>query len=77
MDWQSNDSYTELYLEALFPFNICTPQLLDKSVKALRSAKKLTPLARRAWVEANDGLDRCIKVRAFDAKQPFELKAVD
>lgn len=69
MDWAANDMMIDVYFESLFPHNVCTPQLLNESQTKLRQAKNLVPLARRAWLESNDELEKCISVRAFEKKR--------
>lgn len=63
MNWQKNDSVVDIYFEGLFPFNICSQKLLNRSQRELNKARNLTPLAKRAWLEANDELARCVRVR--------------
>lgn len=63
MDWQKNDAVVDIYFEALFPYNICSPELLRRSQRELKKARNLTPLAKRGWLEANDELGRCVRVR--------------
>lgn len=70
MDWKSNDSLVDIYFEGLFPQNICSSQLLAKSKTKMASAKNLTPLAKRAWLEANDELSRCVAVRKHQVGHP-------
>jgi aminopeptidase N len=63
MDWSANDNLVEIYFENLFPHNVCTKQLLSESRTNFKKAKNLTPLAKRAWLEANDELSKCVAVR--------------
>lgn len=63
IDWKSNDNLVEIYLEKLFPHNLCSSDLLRESESQLKKAKNLIPLARRTWLEANDELAKCIAVR--------------
>lgn len=63
MDWASNDMLVEVYFEELFPGQLCTQDLLNRSQKELGSTKQLTSLAKRAWLEQNDELARCVSVR--------------
>jgi aminopeptidase N len=63
IDWTVNESRVDLFFDALLPQNLCSPELLHASRSHLASAQNLTPLARRAWLEANDELARCIAVR--------------
>lgn len=63
VDWAANDSLVEIYFEDLFPHNLCSDALLAVSKLKLRGANKLNPLVKRAWLEANDELAKCISVR--------------
>jgi len=63
IDWKANDNMVEIFLGHLFPQHLCSPELLSESQERLRKAKNLIPLARRAWLEANDELSTCIAVR--------------
>jgi aminopeptidase N len=72
MDW-GNDDLVGLYFHNLFPYSICSPQLLKESRARLSSAKNLTRLARRAWLETNDELSKCIAIRGVE-KQPGIIK---
>ncbi len=69
IDWAANDSMVNLYFDHLFPQNLCSEKLLNESLTKLRQTKNLVPLAKRAWLESNDQLSRCISVRAFDKKK--------
>jgi len=62
--WAVSDHLVDTYLRLLFPMNVCTPALLQRSEAELGAAKTLTPVARRAWMEANDELGRCVAIRA-------------
>lgn len=64
LDWEAHDAVVDVYFEALFPGVICSADLLKRSERELKLARKLTPLARRSWREANDELSRCVRVRA-------------
>ncbi|WP_408096489.1 aminopeptidase N [Peredibacter sp. HCB2-198] len=64
-DWKLQDKKSEIYFENLFPFNLCAQEVLTMSEKHMKSAKKLTGLAKRGWMEAQDELARCVKVRKF------------
>jgi aminopeptidase N len=66
MNWTTNDSYVEMYFTGLFPSEMCSKALLNLSEAKLRKAKNLTSIARRSWLEANDELARCIRVRSFE-----------
>lgn len=63
MNWEANDNLLDIYFENLFPANLCSAQLLAESKKEMQRAKNLIPLARRAWLEANDELEKCVAVR--------------
>ena len=66
LNWEENDNLVEIYFERLFPHNLCNKELLSESKRHLGAAKTLTTYARRAWVEANDELNKCVLVRAAD-----------
>jgi len=61
LDFAKRDQLVELYFDGLFPSNLCSKKLLTSSESNLKKARKLTPLARRSWIEANDELARCVK----------------
>ena len=63
IDWAAHDELVEIYFEELFPQVNCTKSLLKESEARLRRAKRLTPIARRAWVEANYELAKCVAIR--------------
>jgi aminopeptidase N len=67
-DWRANDNLVEIYLRALFPQGLCSPELLRESEAQLARAQHLIPIARRAWLESNDELSRCIAVRERSAR---------
>jgi aminopeptidase N len=62
IDWKSNDSVVDIYFENLFPIKLCSKDVLSKSELGLKTAKNLTSIARRSWLEAQDELSRCVKV---------------
>lgn len=64
MDWKTNDSVVDIYFDKLFPGNQCNETVLKLSQQKLKTAKNLTNLARRSWLEAQDELDRCVQVRS-------------
>ena len=63
LDWASHDELVEIYFEELFPHVSCTKPLLKESESRLKRARRLTPIARRAWVEANYELAKCVAIR--------------
>jgi aminopeptidase N len=63
MDWKANDDKVDVYFEAFFPHTVCTEAMKKKSQKYYEKAKNLTSIARRSWREAQDELNRCVKVR--------------
>ncbi len=48
---------------SLFPTNICSRILLEKSVESLSAMKNLPDSSLRPWIEANDELRTCITIR--------------
>ena len=68
IDWNKNDNLVEIYLKELFPMNLCSAELLSESQRNLEGSKNLVPLAKRAWLEANDNLARCVQVRKAAAQ---------
>jgi aminopeptidase N len=62
LDFAKSDHLLDVYFDGLFPHSLCSKKLLNLSKESLRAAKKLTPLARRYWLEANDELSRCVKI---------------
>ncbi len=66
LNWKEYEYYSESFFEDLFP-PLCTSSLLQRSENAMAHADhmgNLTHLVRRAWVEANDELARCIRIRS-------------
>ncbi len=64
IDWRDNDQLVKIYFDRLFPKNLCSEKLLTRSQAELQAGARLTPLARRAWLEANDELARCVRVNS-------------
>lgn len=62
-DWKKNDDSVELYFESYFPGTLCSQDLLNTSRQEFKRVRH-TSLLKRAWLEANDELSRCVKVRA-------------
>ncbi len=71
MDWSSNDSVVDIYFEQLFPAKLCSSEVASLSSSKLKAAKNLTSLAKRSWLEAQDELERCVKVRTTMNGQKF------
>ncbi len=63
MNWKDNDDKVDVYFEAFFPHSVCTEELKKMSQANLDKAKNLTSIAKRSWSEAQDELNRCVKVR--------------
>ena len=63
-DWKKHDDDVEIYFEELFPTAICNEDILKQSQKAFKKARNLSSLAKRAWLEAQDELQRCVLVRS-------------
>ncbi len=63
LDWSKHDNLAEIYFENLFPAALCSKELLNQSQKEFKLTKNLTSLVQRHWLEANDELERCVKVR--------------
>lgn len=63
MDWKSHDDVVDIYFERLYPLTLCSKEVLKQSEKGMKKAQKLSTLARRSWMEAQDELKRCVKVR--------------
>lgn len=64
MDWKENDNLVSIYFENLFPASLCSKDLLRQSVTWLKRSRNLTSLAKRAWLEANDELSRCVRIQS-------------
>jgi aminopeptidase N len=62
-DWRTKDDQVDLYFKRLFPLSICDSHLYSLSLKSLKQARQLTSIAKRSWLEAQDELSRCLKVR--------------
>lgn len=67
-DWKKHDDDVEIYFERVFPTQLCSADILKLSQSSMKKAKNLTSLARRSWSEAQDELDRCVKVRTQGVK---------
>ncbi|MGE3610855.1 MAG: aminopeptidase N [Bacteriovoracaceae bacterium] len=66
MNWKkADDSEVGIYFDYLFPLKSCSREVLEISKKSLKSSLHLTDLARRNWLESNDELQRCVKVRGL------------
>lgn len=65
MDWKSHDDIVDIYFENLFPFELCTKEVAALSEKKFKSAKNLTSLTKRSWLEAQDELNRCVRIRSL------------
>jgi hypothetical protein len=63
LDWSTHDDYVSVYLGRLFPGDLCSVEVQKMSADNFRSAKKLTNIARKSWLESHDELERCVKVR--------------
>ncbi|MCF6157668.1 MAG: aminopeptidase N [wastewater metagenome] len=64
-DW-SRIWYMRDVFGSLFPHNLCSQKVLAKSQNYLNGMKTLSPAARRIWLEANDVLERNVKIRHFN-----------
>lgn len=69
LDWKNHDDDVEIYLEELFPVGLCSDSALKLSQQQFKEAKRLSHLARRAWLESEDELRRCVEVRAYSKKK--------
>ncbi|MBA2404706.1 MAG: aminopeptidase N [Bdellovibrionales bacterium] len=67
-DWKKHDDDVEIYFEQVFPSQLCNQDILKLSQSAFKKARNLTSLARRSWSEAQDELNRCVKVRSQGLK---------
>lgn len=63
LDWKKNDDKVDFYFESLFPLVVCSEEVRKMSQEYFDRAKNLSSLARRSWSEAQDELNRCVKVR--------------
>lgn len=63
IDWSSNDDIVSVYFNSFFPYEACTKENEKMSAKGLKTARNLTNIARKSWLEAHDELERCVKVR--------------
>ena len=67
-DWKTHDDDVEIFFESIFPTQLCSMDVLKLSQNSLKKARNLTTLARRSWSEAQDELNRCVKVRSHEMK---------
>lgn len=63
INWKDHDDKVDVYFESFFPLVVCTDELRQMSLRYFERAKNLTSIARRSWSEAQDELNRCVKVR--------------
>jgi aminopeptidase N len=65
INWNENETLVEIYFEELFPGLLCSDSFYQQSLNELKKSKNLTPLSKRAWMESNDELKRCVMIRAY------------
>ena len=63
MDWNKALHVVDYHFEMLLPASLCSQALLERSESALESASPGIGVVRRAWLEANDELARCVRIR--------------
>lgn len=73
IDWKSQDSLIDIYFGSLFPENICSEKVLKTSQSELKKSKNLIPLVKRAWLESNEELEKCVAIRRFSSKNSSSL----
>jgi aminopeptidase N len=64
INWSENETLVEIYFEELFPGDLCDKTLYQQSMDQFSKAKNQTNFSRRSWLESNDELKRCIKIRS-------------
>lgn len=68
LDWANHGTLVGPAIGAMLPVHSCTPAMLKRSEASLKAARSLSSFARREWMEANEKLERCMKIRAKAAK---------
>lgn len=63
LKWSSLDDFVKIAF-FMFPIEICTKEVEQKSETSFKKAQNLSSIARKAWMEAHDELKRCVKVRS-------------
>ena len=63
LDWYLNSGFVELYFGLLYPTNLCDQKALKLSKESFSKAPKLSIFARKRWTEAQDTLEKCVKIR--------------
>ena len=64
-DW-SRIWYMKDIFSNLFPYNLCSQELLTKSQNCLKEMKSLSLAGQRIWLEANDVPEKRMKIRQYD-----------
>lgn len=76
-DW-SRVWYVKDVFCSLFPYNLCSEELLIKSQTCLKEMKSLSNAGKRIWLEANDVLEKRVKIRQHNqnwyTKNQFNVK---
>ena len=79
-DW-SRVWYMKDVFGNLFPYNLCSEELLTKSQTYLKEMKSLSDAGKRIWLEANDVLEKRIKIRQYNQnwliKEPIRCQMVE
>lgn len=63
LKWENLDNQAQLIF-ILFPVSLCSKEIEKLSEKSFKKSTHLTNLARKFWLEAQDDLSRCVKVRS-------------
>lgn len=63
LKWEALDNQAQLIF-ILFPVSLCSKEIEKLSEKSFKKSVHLTNLARKFWLEAQDDLSRCVKVRS-------------
>lgn len=63
LKWETLDNQAQLIF-ILYPAGLCTKEIEKLSEKSFKKTPNLTNLARKFWLEAQDDLSRCVKVRS-------------
>lgn len=64
-DW-SRIWYMKAIFSNLFPYNLCSQELLTRSQTCMKEMKSLSDAGKRIWFEANDVLERRVKIRQYN-----------
>lgn len=63
LKWSSLDDFVKIAF-FMFPVELCSKEVEQKSEKHFKEATNLSSISRKAWLENHDELKRCVRVRS-------------